>query len=277
MNDNNPFDGSIPNQTTQPKIANPPAPTIIEPLSSAAGQTPLMNLPEEPPPSPIVNPVPPRPKLTPKRIITVAVVFLVMASIPAAIFLATQRQETRKEATTPEGTGASPSELKTKEKVINLEKAASAPIMPGQEGPFACPSISQFCQKGADILFDNNYYGFGSDLPSGSSLFAAFDGKLTTTLSSIPKGNQSAEMQKINLVMLTNKDLLLRAAYLFPGPVPQEQTVKKGDKIGTVSGENMPLYGKVSLVFILTRNDQVMGSRLGGERVKLTKADFKIP
>lgn len=144
-----------------------------------------------------------------------------------------------------------------------------------QKGPFLCPGIPQFCQTGKDIFIDSNYIGFGSKLPAKSHIFASFDGELTTYKVTISRSSADKKTQNILVSTLTDKEHLLRAAYFFTGQTPKDRPVKKGEVIATASGELMPLYDNSSLVFVLTRNDNVMSKRLGGEIVRLKKEDFQ--
>ncbi|MBI2338052.1 hypothetical protein HYU95_02610 [Candidatus Daviesbacteria bacterium] len=144
-----------------------------------------------------------------------------------------------------------------------------------QKGPFLCPGIPQFCQTGKDIFIEKSYIGFGSRLPAKSHIFASFDGELATFKVAINRSPADKKTQNILVSTLTDKEHLLRAAYFFTGQAPKDRPVKKGEVIATSSGETMPLYDNSSLVFVLTRNDIVMGKRLGGERVQLKKADFQ--
>jgi hypothetical protein len=161
-----------------------------------------------------------------------------------------------------------------KENFVELQ-AASFPLpSEEQKGPFACPSLPSFCQNGTDISVDSSYIGFGAKIEKGSPLIAAFDGEVSSRQIKIAKSSKDTQTQDITMVLLTNKDKLLRAAYYFVGPLPENKTVKRGETIGNTEGEPMPLYQNSSLVFVLTRNDTVMSVPLGGELVRLNRGDF---
>lgn len=161
-----------------------------------------------------------------------------------------------------------------------IPKPSFPPPTAYQKGPFKCPSIPQFCQTGQDVSIRNSYVGFGAKLPANTPIYAAFDGEVTTKqidLALQPLMKQPT--QQVNLLFLTDKVHSLRAVYYFPGKLPGNQLAEKvlaGQAIATASGETMKLYSESSLVFTLTRNDLNMSSTmLGGERVKLSKGDFK--
>lgn len=145
-----------------------------------------------------------------------------------------------------------------------------------QKGSFICPGISSFCKNGKDIFSGSSYIGFGNKLSKNSPIYAAFDGYFEATQAAIANPSGKAKSQDIITGILTDKGNLLRAHYYFTGSFPKNRNVfvKAGDIIA-YSGQAMPLYQDSTLVFVLTRNDRIMGKRLGGERVRLTSRDFK--
>lgn len=172
--------------------------------------------------------------------------------------------------------GSRPPRVQQKNVVVLSETVLPTPH-DKQKGPFACPSVQSFCQSGKDVFTGSTYTGFGGKLPSGSPIYAAFDGYFEATSAAIATSVSDGKSQDITLGILTDKENLLRAHYYFTGPIPKNKNlnVKAGEIIGYNGQTAMPLYQNSSLVFVLTRNDQIMEKRLGGERVRLTNQDFK--
>ncbi len=160
-------------------------------------------------------------------------------------------------------------------KVTSQNTQSFPPPTAFQKGPFACPGIPQFCLSGKDIFIGADYIGFGSKLTAKSPIFASFNGNLTTSKITVAQSPTNKKTQDILVATLTDKAHLLRAAYYFTGQSSKDRIVKQGEIIATSSGELIPLYGDSSLVFVLTRNDTTMGKRLGGERMRLTRENFK--
>lgn len=155
----------------------------------------------------------------------------------------------------------------------------SFPIFPQsqttQKDLFTCPSITQFCQDGKDILIDGNYIGFGDKLPQQSPIYAIINGELAVNKVTIATSSAGLGKQEMTVATITNRKSSVRAAYYFLGEGIKNKIVRKGETIGSINGKTMPLYNQSSLVFIYTKNDLGMGPRLSGERVKLTKLNFK--
>jgi hypothetical protein len=84
----------IPNPTLPPE---PPPGIPTSSLSPKPLQTPTA-LPGEPPIKSVISPMTPNKKSSKKLILSIVVVFLLLASIPAAVFLVRQRQEFGKKA-----------------------------------------------------------------------------------------------------------------------------------------------------------------------------------
>lgn len=144
-----------------------------------------------------------------------------------------------------------------------------------QSGPFYCPSVASFCESGQDVTLANSYIGFGGKVEAESPIYAAFDGEVTASL---PPGAED-ESKKYGItiwwsVLLVNKENAMKALYTFPGKITKQGAVKRGDVIGSSSGKMMPTYGDYSLIFRLNRFDDMAGSQLTGETVKLEKTNF---
>lgn len=135
-----------------------------------------------------------------------------------------------------------------------------------QSGPYNCPSTDDFCKNGKDIEKDGKYEGFGAAVPALSSVYAAFEGNISSL-----KGKLSPELggEEIVIIYLDNKERGLRAVYTLKGQAPQPRIIKQGAAITRV-GDKMQTYGGVSLIFKLIKGDPLLG-----EVVKLTSEDFK--
>lgn len=136
-----------------------------------------------------------------------------------------------------------------------------------QTGPFTCPSTSQFCKTGKDVTQNNQYVGFGKNLPPANPILAAFDGQISSITSTLPSQYND---EKITTVYLDNTERGLRAVYYFKGQPPASGFVKAGDKIST-TGSSMAYYGNNSLVFAIIKNDFVNGAK-----IHLSSGDFSI-
>lgn len=145
-----------------------------------------------------------------------------------------------------------------------------------QKGPFLCPGILEFCQEGKDVFIGKTYIGFGGKLLPNSPIYASFDGEASSSALTIAASPTSKKVQKITALILTDQANLLRAVYYFTGTAIKNHPVKQGEVIATANAEPMPLYNQSSLVFVLTRNYAIKDKRLGGERVRLKKEDFKF-
>lgn len=128
-----------------------------------------------------------------------------------------------------------------------------------------CPTVSEFCQNGRDIIVDGVYAGFGGTPVAGSEIKAVVDGSLTAQASIFPP---NLGREEIAAIYIDNKDKQERVAYYFKGVVPAAKEVKKGEVIGTV-GTQMTTYDNASLLFQLIKGDPIKG-----ERVKITPQDF---
>ena len=116
----------------------------------------------------------------------------------------------------------------------------------------SCPSLKEFCQKGESIIKDGKYIGFGGKLASGSTIFAAFDGVLSSTTSTFPKEEDNQTTQKKFITAyLDNSELGLRGIYYFRGSIPKSGKVTKGDQIGISNGKVITIYDNKSLIFSL--------------------------
>lgn len=148
-----------------------------------------------------------------------------------------------------------------KEVVINVPKSSTPSA--NLKKPYICPSIPDFCQKGTDVNFNGQYAGFGASLPKGSKVVALFDGKLITSVSTLPQFNN----EQVVTVTLENRQLNLTANYFYQGQVPTKLNVKAGEQI-SVTGEAMTPY-QVPLMVQFYKGTQVTG-----EKVHLTPKDF---
>lgn len=108
----------------------------------------------------------------------------------------------------------------------------------------SCPSVKAFCEKGQGVVKDQ-YVGLGYRLPSGSPIFAAFDGNLTV--------GKTPDQQNFKIVYLDNPSFSLRAIYLFRGPRAKIKTgqVFKGQQVAEAGGKTISIYDNNSLIFSL--------------------------
>lgn len=126
-----------------------------------------------------------------------------------------------------------------------------------------CPTVKDFCETGRDIFANGTYAGFGTTLPSGSTLTAVFSGVLTIETTPSPV----EEKENITAVYIDNAELDLRATYYFKGSVQKETgEVKTGEIIGTV---DQPMT-TTSLLFLLTQGDPE-----NEEYIPLSKENFE--
>lgn len=136
-------------------------------------------------------------------------------------------------------------------------KAQPTPTIPKlTPTPFriSCPSIKEFCDKGEDIFKGQKYFGLGYKLSSESAIFAAFDGNLTSTVSSYFENKNGVETQKKYIIVnLANEDLNMKAIYLFRGEVIKDGKVNKGEQIAISSGKKISIYNNNSIVFSINK------------------------
>lgn len=160
--------------------------------------------------------------------------------------------------------------LPEKEVKIQLTKAPDKdPNL--QKGPFKCPSEATFCAQGKDIFKGSEYMGFGVPLPSGSPIFASFDGTISSIISETqPGATPSGQInQGVVTLFLDNSERGLRAIYYYQAnSAPKDGEVKEGAIIDHV-GPNIPFY-EVPLIFSLIKNDPTVN-----EKTRLTRQDFK--
>lgn len=158
-----------------------------------------------------------------------------------------------------------PTSLLQREIKITPSKTSPKPASL-QQGPFKCPSIVDFCQKGGEVKAEDPFGGFGAIVAVGSPIFAAFDGTVTTVTSTL---SAQFNNEKITTIYLDNEERGLRAVYYSRGEAtnPNPEVVKEGDKIGTI-GPIMTYY-RASLVFLVVANYP------DGEKLTLTSQDFK--
>ena len=116
-----------------------------------------------------------------------------------------------------------------------------------------CPSAKEVCQNGQDALNDQKQYvGIGYKLASGSAIFAAFDGILSSTVNTFTKKEDDKTTQKkFFKVYLDNADLRLRATYYFRGSISKVGKAAKGEQIAVSNGKRISIYDNNSLIFSL--------------------------
>lgn len=118
-----------------------------------------------------------------------------------------------------------------------------------------CPSIKEFCQVGSGIIKDGKYIGWGAVLASGSAIFAAFDGVLSSTESTFPKEEDgNITQKKFITAYLDNSELGLRGTYYFRGSMTKSGKAAKGEQIGISNGKAIAIYDNKSLIFSLIVN-----------------------
>ena len=119
-----------------------------------------------------------------------------------------------------------------------------------QNGPFKCPSTADFCQKGQDFFQNGTYIGWAGRIPKGSPITASFDGKLSSTATTLPPEFNNEE---ITIVYLDNTDRGLRAIYYFKGKPPKQKEIKEGEDIGGID-EPMAFYDGYSLIYSIIKD-----------------------
>lgn len=135
-----------------------------------------------------------------------------------------------------------------------------------------CPSIKEFCQIGTGVIKDGKYIGWGAVLASGSAIFAAFNGDLSSESKTFPKEKDSQTAQKKFITAyLEDGKLGLRGTYYFRGSISKSGKVAKGEQIGTSSGKLITIYGNKSLIFSL-----ISGSPKTNAPVILNKENFTL-
>lgn len=128
-----------------------------------------------------------------------------------------------------------------------------------QQGPFVCPSLPDFCQKG-----EYKEGSISGRLAKGAPIFAAFDGQLQQ----IPAFKDVKEM---TILSLTNGQTGLQAVYFIRGKVPfSERNVKAAEEITTATGLPIPEFGHQSFVFRLYR----VGNGVSWQPANLTLESF---
>lgn len=136
------------------------------------------------------------------------------------------------------------------------------PPAPSAKVPiYSCPSEKPFCINGADISKDGTYIGFGADLPKNASIYASFDGKISTLTITLPKNLGS---EKLTAIYLESEDK--KVVYYFIGDSSVEREVKSGEIIGR-SVDKIKAYN-TSLVFQSVKDSQK------GELNKVSSEDF---
>ncbi|MDO8619653.1 MAG: hypothetical protein Q7R49_07025 [Candidatus Daviesbacteria bacterium] len=156
--------------------------------------------------------------------------------------------------------------LPIQSKEVRIEMSKSATSSAELKKPLTCPSIKDFCTKGADVTFNGNYAGFGGTLSKGSPVYAMFDGEATVSTTDLPQYNN----EQIISVSLQNTTKGWLVTYIYRGDVPTKTSFKTGEKISIVSGEVMSAYKVSLLVQLMTDNSA------GGEIVHLTPKDFSF-
>lgn len=152
------------------------------------------------------------------------------------------------------------------QKLQPISTIGKAPHIPFK---ISCPSVKAFCEKGQGIVKDQ-YVGLGYILPSGTPIFAAFNGNLSTAPSPTSAGNSNTTKKILITVYLDNPDLKLRAIYFFKGSITKTGKVNKGEQIAISNGKTIKIYGNNSFVFSL-----IPGYLGSNTPTILNKEDFK--
>ena len=136
----------------------------------------------------------------------------------------------------------------------------------------SCPSLKEFCQKGEGVIKDGKYIGFGGKLASGSAIFAAFDGALSSTTNTFQKEENGQTVEKrFVTAYLDNSELGLRGIYYFRGSIPKSGKVAKGEQIGISNGKVITIYDNKSLIFSL-----IAGYPKTNNPIILNKENFSL-
>lgn len=128
---------------------------------------------------------------------------------------------------------------------------------------FSCPSVKEFCERGSDVIIDGKYLGWGDKLSTGSAIFAAFDGEVSSSISTV-------SATTFRTAYLDNKGLGLRATYFLKGRIIKTGAVKKAEQIATASGRTISIYDDKSLIFSV-----IKGFPATNSPSFLTKEDFE--
>src|SRR3989344_3843969 len=129
-------------------------------------------------------------------------------------------------------------------KVTSTPRPIAVYSLAGQKGPWSCPSIKEFCTSGKQVTQNEAYIGFGTNIASGSAIYASFDGTINGSTAYPPKNIKG---EKTNIIYLDNKQKGIRMVYRFGGdPISIiEKSVKAGDYIGktgpSIENYNVPL------------------------------------
>ncbi len=130
-----------------------------------------------------------------------------------------------------------------------------------QKGPFICPSLPDFCQKG-----EYRESSVSGQLAKGTPIFAAFDG----TLEQLPAFKNVPNM---TILTLTDNQKGLQATYYIRGKVQfKERDVKAAEEITTASGLPIPEFNNKSFVFMLYK----ISNGVSWQPAKVTPETFRF-
>lgn len=132
-----------------------------------------------------------------------------------------------------------------------------------QTGPFSCPTIASIC---ASATYKENT--LSGNIPSGSPIYAAFNGTATVLYPIHP--NTDGTKESFNSIVLINKDKGLIALYSFKGKTIDNKEVKEGERIATGSGEAIKFKENKSFIFELLKYQEK-----GATKSALASKDFK--
>lgn len=136
-----------------------------------------------------------------------------------------------------------------------------------------CPTTSDYCSKGRNVIQNGVYLGFGGNLKSGSPIKAAFNGKVTTA-TTLMKSKTGTE--KITTITLQNDEAKTTAIYYYigegptPGSIPTSPNgyVKVGTTLGKVT-KDIRAY-QTSLLFQMYKGD----APATGQKLQLDTRSF---
>lgn len=145
---------------------------------------------------------------------------------------------------------------------LPYQNASSPSPVQIQQTKMTCP-VNGFCDQLKEIIQDGASLGYGSDkIASEAAILASFDGTLTSG-----KMITASKEEFIVLSILSPKEQK-QAFYWFKGTHVDQGEVKKGEIIGTISGEPIKSVQNQKLVFSMIDSSS-------GQMVKLSPADFE--
>lgn len=149
-----------------------------------------------------------------------------------------------------------------------LEKAPTP--SPPAKITIPCPSIPQFCQQKKPVSINNNYIGIGASIKPSSPIFAVFDGRITRRSFALDQALGGEKFIQLELTNTVND----KVAYYYVKNIQKNipSIVKEGQQIATSSADTINYFNNYSLVFSLTdKKPEDINNRI----VPIEQIDFK--